>query len=279
VVNAVRVRSDVRVPNSDGIDIDRCRRVRISDCDIECGDDAISVKTCDEFSEYGSCEDVTVTGCTLSTRSSALVVGVDVSGTIRNVVFSSCVVRQSHRGLSVSAGTGGDIENVLFSDIVVRAQLFSPRWWGSGEAVMVRSAPWHGDVGQIRHIRFRNVLAHSESGVLIFGAAAGLVDDIVLDGVRVELERWTRWPDRRDLRPYLHGGGPFATTNPGIHVERAGRVVLRDCEIVFSGERRGGFGSAVARADSPGLVIENLIGDAARPDLPRIDEHAALTVG
>ncbi len=279
VINALRIRSDVRVPDSDGIAIDRCRRVRISDCDIECGDDAISLKTCDEWPEYGPCEDVTVTGCTLSTRSSALVVGVDVSGTIRNVIFSSCVVRQSHRGLSVSAGTGGDIENVLFSDIVVHAQLFSPRWWGSGEAIVVRSAPWHDEVGRIQHVRFRNVLAHSESGILIFAAEAGLVDDVVLDGVRVELERWTDWPDRRDLRPYVRGGGPYATATPGVHVERAGRVVLRDSEIAFRGERRNGFGSAVAQAESPGLVIENLVGEAARPSLPRVDEHAALTLG
>ncbi len=126
-VHALRIRSDPRVPNSDGIDLDRCARVRISDCDIDCGDDAISVKTCDEYPEYGPCEDITVTGCTLATRSSALVVGVDVSAPIRNVVFSSCIVRRAHRGLSVTIGTGahGHVENVLFSDIVIATQYYS----------------------------------------------------------------------------------------------------------------------------------------------------------
>ena len=143
LVHGLRIRTDPRVPNSDGIDLDQCTRVRISDCDIDCGDDAISLKTCDEYPQYGPCTDVTVTGCTLASRSSALVVGVDVSAPIRNVVFSSCVVRQAHRGLSVGVGTSahGQVENVLFSDIVVTTRYHSPRWWGGAEPIVVRAAP------------------------------------------------------------------------------------------------------------------------------------------
>lgn len=44
-ISGVRIRNDLRLPNSDGIDLDCCHRVRISDCDIVAGDDAISLKT------------------------------------------------------------------------------------------------------------------------------------------------------------------------------------------------------------------------------------------
>lgn len=280
-VHDVRIRADLRLPNSDGIDIDRCRRVRISDCDIECGDDAISLKTCDEWPEHGPCEDVTVTGCTIATRSSALVVGVDVSAPIRDVVFSSCVVRECQRGLSVSAGTGGDIENVLFSDIVVRTRLHSPAWWGAGEPIFVRSAPWHDDVGTIRHVRFRNILAHGEAGAVVVGAAPGLVDDVVLDGVRLELSRSTDWDQRRDLRPWDHANGdagqglePGLETGvvvPGFAVEQADRVVLRDCEVVWRGPDLDGFGSVVRSRATTGLVLDGVRGRAARPSVPDLD--------
>lgn len=272
-IHALRIRADPRMPNSDGIDIDRCRRVRISDCDIDCGDDAISLKTCDEWPQYGPCEDVIVTGCTLASRSSALVVGVDVSAPIRNVVFSSCVIRRSHRGLSVTTGTGVDgvIENVLFSDIIVQTQLYSDRWWGGGESIFVRAAAWHDEVGRIRNVRFRNILASGESGSVIYGERPGLVENIHLDGVRLEIGRHTDWPMRRDLRPAAGGGPHQPVVVPAIHVERAAEVRVSDCEIVWSGERRGDYGSVLTARDAPGLVLEDLRGSAARAGVVDID--------
>ena len=280
VIHGLRIRADVRVPNSDGIDLDRCRRVRISDCDIDCGDDGISLKTCDEWPQYGPCEDVTVTGCVVSSRSSALVVGVDVSAPIRNVVFSSCVVRRSHRGLSVSIGTGaeGCIDNVLFSDLIVQTQLYSPAWWGSGEPIFVRAAAWHDEVGRIRNVRFRNVLARAESGAVIWAERPGLISGVQLDGIRLELARHTDWPTRRDLRPAANGG-PHAVVAAGIHIERAADVRVRDCDIVWGGERLDGYGSVLWARDAPDLVVEGIRGHAARPGLPDLDLDIDLDGG
>jgi polygalacturonase len=58
ILHGVRVRGDLRIKNCDGIDIDACKRVRISDCDVSCPDDAISIKACREFQSYGACEDI-----------------------------------------------------------------------------------------------------------------------------------------------------------------------------------------------------------------------------
>ena len=280
-VRGLRIRADVRVPNSDGIDLDRCRRVRISDCDIECGDDAISLKTCDEWPEYGPCEDITVTGCVLSCRSSALVVGVDVSAPIRNVIFSSCIIRRSHRGMSVTIGTAaeGNVENVLFTDIVVDTQLYSEGWWGSAEPIFVRAAAWHDRVGAIHNIRFRNILARGESGALIWAERPGLIQDIHLDDVRLELGRTTDWPMRRDLRPAATGGGPEPCVVPAIHIERAADVRLSNCDIHWQGNDLRDYGPAVFASQAPGLVIERVRGTAARPGLPDLDTGPVLDRG
>lgn len=271
LVHGVRIRADVRLPNSDGIDLDRCRRVRINDCDIDTGDDGISLKTCDEFPEYGPCEQIIVTGCTVSSRSSALVVGVDVSAPIRDVVFSSCVVRHSHRGLSVSVGTAvaGVVENVLFSDLIVETQLYSPGWWGAAEPIFVRAAPWHDEVGGIRNIRFRNILARGEGGVVVYGAAPGLVQDVVLDGVRLEIACHTPWAGRRDLRPAANGG-PHDVVVPGVYVEQATGVEIRDSQVLWLGDRRDEYGSALVAVDAPGLVADGLRGSVARPGIPDV---------
>jgi hypothetical protein len=266
-IQGLRIRADVRLPNSDGIDLDRCRRVRISDCDIECGDDAISLKTCDEWPQYGPCEDITVTGCTLSTRSSALVVGVDVSAPIRNVVFSSCVIRHSHRGLSISTGTGADglIENVLFSNMIVETQLYSSGWWGSGEIIYVRAAAWHEESGRIRNVRFHNVLGRGEGGIVIYGERPGLVQDIGIDRVRLEIGRSTSWPMRRDLRPAAEGR-PHELAVPAVYVERATGVRLTDCDISWQGDALGDYTNAVWSREAPDLVLSDVRGRAASPD-------------
>ena len=272
LVHGLRIRGDVRLPNNDGIDLDRCRRVRVSDCDIATGDDAISLKTCDEWPEYGGCEDVTVTGCVLSSRSSALVVGVDVSAPIRNVVFSGCVITQAHRGLAVSIGTGdqGDIENVLFTDMIVHTRLFSENWWGSGEAIMVRAAAWHDGVGRVRDVRFRNVIARGESGVVVWAERDGLISDVRFDGVSVELARTTDWPARRDLRPAASGGGPYRVEVPGFFLHRATGTRIRDCDVRWAGERREEYSSALVAEHCPGLILDDFRGDAARPGVAAV---------
>ncbi len=106
---------------------------------------------------------------------------------------------------------------------------------------------------------------------MIFGAAAGLIDDVVLDGVRLELRRHTDWPARRDLRPWGEREPTPAGAVPGFHVERAAGVVLRDCEVVFAGGTRGDFSGAVTAVDASGLRIEGLRGPTITAD-PR-PEH------
>ncbi|MEK9863237.1 MAG: glycosyl hydrolase family 28 protein, partial [Verrucomicrobiota bacterium] len=44
-VHAVTIRNDEDGPNTDGINPDSCRNVRISDCDISVGDDCITIKS------------------------------------------------------------------------------------------------------------------------------------------------------------------------------------------------------------------------------------------
>ncbi|MEJ7664409.1 MAG: glycosyl hydrolase family 28 protein [Hymenobacter sp.] len=39
------------MPNSDGIDVDHSRRVRITNCHVESGDDAICLKNRREFAD------------------------------------------------------------------------------------------------------------------------------------------------------------------------------------------------------------------------------------
>jgi hypothetical protein len=265
-ISGIRIDTDLKYPNADGIDLDRCRQVRISDCEISSGDDAISLKTCEEFPEYGPTEDIVITNCTLQSTSSAIVIGVDAVDDIRNVVVSNCVIRSSHRGLSVNLGQEGNFENILFSDCIVETRHFAEDWWGHGEPIYVSAYPWHDRVGQIRNVRFCNILARSETGVHISAITADRIQGVVLENVRVELDRWSSWPGAEyDRRPYEGGQALYSHRISGFHIDTATDVTLRNCEVVW-GSRPDEFSHAIEAIDVEGLTIEGFRGEAAHSE-------------
>lgn len=266
LVSGLRIRNDLRLPNSDGIDLDRCRDVRISDCDIVAGDDGISLKTCEEFPDWGPCENVVISTCTITSTSSAVVVGVDAVAPIRNVVVTNCVIRSSNRGLSVNLGQAGDCENILFSHIICETRRFGDGWWGHGEPVYVAVRPWHQDVGRLRNVRFVDILARSENGVVVHGDTPDHIQGLLLQGVRVELARWTHWAgNTQDLRPSRTLGIREHPTS-GFFVENATDVTLRDCEVSWGGAPDPAqFRHALETRAVAGLVVEGMRGKSTDP--------------
>ncbi len=102
VIDGISILSDLGLVNSDGIDPDCSRNVRISNCLIEAGDDGICLKTRKEFAdEYGPCENITVTNCVIRSSCAALRIGTESFAPIRNAVFSNCIIHGSHRGIVI----------------------------------------------------------------------------------------------------------------------------------------------------------------------------------
>lgn len=275
VIHGIRIRNDLKLPNSDAIDLVNCRRVRISDCDVVSGDDAICIKTNRATQVYGACEDVTVTGCTLKSTSSALKIGTEIFSPVRNVVFDACVIRGTHRGLSVHVGDPGDVENVMFSNMTIGTRLFDERWWGRGEPIYISSTPRRneGSSGHIRHVRISNVLARSENGAMIRAEQPGWVEDVVLENVRIELSKTSKWDgSRQDFRPREGEGMPELPTN-GFTVHNAKKVSLRNCEVVWGENRPTYYAKAFSAEGAEELELSGFKGrDAHAAHAERIVE-------
>jgi polygalacturonase len=110
--------------NTDGVDIDSCRHVRISDSFFDTGDDAICLKSgkdADGRRVGRPTEDVAISNCTVRHGHGAVVLGSETSGGIRNVVASNMVAHGTDRGIRIKSGRGrgGVLENIRFDNWVI----------------------------------------------------------------------------------------------------------------------------------------------------------------
>lgn len=268
LVHGMRIYNDLKVPNCDGIDPDHCRNVRISDCHIEAGDDCIVIKTLSAYHAYGPSENITVTGCTLVSTSSALKIGTESCADLRNVVFDACVIRDSNRGLSIQLRDNGNVENILFSNMVIETRLFSDEWWGKAEPIYVTAlhrspaAP----LGHIRHVRFSNILCRGESGVFLAGSADSPLEDIALDNVRIEIDKTSKWPGgKQDWRPPDDSSRLIDHPTAGVYLKHARQVALRNVEVAWGANRPAYYGAALDQHHVEDLELVNFKGQSAHP--------------
>jgi len=109
----------------DGIDVDSCKNVRIEKCDINTGDDCISLKSGRGLNgaRLGKAtENVLITRCTMNGRRFACVgIGSETSGGVRDVNITHC--KMTSRTFSVyiktRIGRAGAIENIFGDDLTV----------------------------------------------------------------------------------------------------------------------------------------------------------------
>lgn len=125
-VSGLKINNGPADANTDGIDIDCCRNVTVSNCLIDTGDDAITLRghNAKLKDKARICENVVVTNCVVGSSSSVFRIGVG-NGTIRNAVFSNIVITRGGIGLHFQSsyspgGRGVAISNVTFRDIYAR---------------------------------------------------------------------------------------------------------------------------------------------------------------
>ena len=219
VIDGINLLNNLKIRNGDGIDLDHSKNVRICNCHITSGDDCICLKNRREYEAYGSCHDITVTNCVMTSRSCAIKIGSENMDSIYNVVFDNCVITRSNRGLGIQNRDEGTVTDVVFSNIQMDCQLWSDVWWGQAEPIYVTSYPrangnhkdanWRfpkgetkGRCGEVSRIFFNNITAVSENGCFVGGDEKGKVNNIYFNNVRLFNKKVTNYDGgQTDLRP------------------------------------------------------------------------------
>lgn len=271
VISGVSVLNSIKVRNSDGIDVDHSKNVRISDCNIVSGDDCICLKNRREFEQYGTCHDIVVSNCTMMSRSCAIKIGSENMDSIYNVLFNNCIIQRSNRGIGVQNRDEGTVTNVVFSNMILDCGLYSDVWWGKSEPIYVTSYPravgnhkdagWRfpkgateGRCGEVSKIWFKNVKCTTENGVFVGGDTPEKVNHIYFDDVDIDIVNTTPYPKGvYDKRPCV-GEGFVTDAVYAFYIDKASDIFINHCSMqVSDGAKAAGL---VKQVDVKQLKID-----------------------
>ncbi len=194
--------------NRDGIDVDCCRNVRISNCSVNSPwDDAICLKSSFALGYARATEMVTITNCLVSgsfvegtlldatfkrypantdvDRNGRIKFGTESNGGYKNITISNCVFDGCF-GLTILTVDGGTIEDVSISNITMRDTVGSPIFLRLGSRMR---GPAGVPVGAIRRVNISNVVSESEQSQIcsmIAGIPGHRIEDVKISNILIQ---------------------------------------------------------------------------------------------
>ena len=211
--------------NRDGIDLDCCRNVRLSNCSVNSPrDDGICPKSSYALGYKRMTENITITNCQVTgyvegtlldgrcipyptepngrTAIGHIKMGTESNGGFRNITISNCVLAYSH-GLALQAVDGAVIEDITISNITLRHISDAPIFIRNGRRLR---GPAGTAIGAIRRVKMDNVVVSDAGsgvggGILILGAPGHPVEDVTLTNIFVEYQGGGTAADAQRIAP------------------------------------------------------------------------------
>lgn len=195
--------------NRDGIDVDACKNVRISNCTVNSPfDDGICPKSSLALGYPRVTENVTITNCQVSgydegtlldgtykrafrnqngsfSPTGRIKFGTESNGGFKNITVSNCVFDYC-RGLALEAVDGALLEDVTISNITMRDISNSPLFLRLGRRL--RGPKETTTVGALRRIIISNVVVYNADpkyASIISGIPGHPIEDVLLSNIRI----------------------------------------------------------------------------------------------
>jgi hypothetical protein len=171
-VQVTRLNIRTTQTNGDGIDVDSTTHVRIEDCDIDTGDDCISLKSgrgAQAMAEHQPTSDIYIARCTLGSKFAGVGIGTEMSGGVSDVRIENCKFTHGDNAIFLKSrlGRGGYIQNISVDKIDTSSKTcLGINLINKG---IVGADPVLGSAGipAMRNISVSNVTIHS--GILVDG--------------------------------------------------------------------------------------------------------------
>ena len=245
--------------NRDGMDIDCCRNVRVSNCSVNSPwDDGICLKSSFGLGFARACEDVTITNCFVSgsfaegtlldgtykafpaevkvPHTGRIKFGTESNGGFRRITISNCVF-DGCRGLALESVDGAILEDVTITNLSMRDIIEGPIFIRLGARMR---GPEGVQVGAARRIMISNIVvsnATSPQSSSITGIPGHPVENIKLSNILVEhrgggtIEQAALQPQENEQKypePNMFGVLPAQ----GFYLRHVNGVEMNDVKIM-----------------------------------------------
>ncbi len=194
--------------NRDGMDIDCCRNVRLSNCSVNSPwDDAIVLKSSFGLGYARSTEMVTITNCFVTggyeegtlldatmkrlpaerrpDRTGRIKCGTESNGGFKNITISNCVF-DTCQGLALETVDGALLEDIAITNITMRDIVSSPIFLRLGSRMR---GPAGVPVGKLRRVSISNIVSSNSASRLaciISGIPGYEIEDVKLSDIYLQ---------------------------------------------------------------------------------------------
>ncbi|MGQ9690974.1 MAG: hypothetical protein ACUVQY_06910 [Thermoproteota archaeon] len=246
---------------ADGIDPDGCKDLRISNCIIETGDDALVFYSMNWFGPALPCENITVSNCRLTSALSAIKFSDGNMNCIRNVTIDNCVVVGANRGIAFMNFDGGYVSNVVLANLVIDCARHDWFWWGDGDPIhfnIKRRSEVHrgvkpetdAPVSSIRSVHIKNIIARGKGSSICNGHPDSWLKDITIESLKLYIS--------------LDPKAPYEKAAHCLRFQWAENLKLKDMEVFWVEPESLTWESVLYLNEIKGLVLDGFKGRQAK---------------
>jgi len=194
--------------NRDGMDIDCCRNVHVSNCMVNSPwDDAIVPKSSYALGEPRSTENLTISNCYVTGayqlgtlldgtfrkfppgekvgHTGRIKLGTESNGGFKNIAISNCVF-EGCRGLALETVDGALLEDIAITNITMRDIVTAPIFMRLGARMR---GPKDAQIGQLRRMLISNIVVSNASAQqcsILSGIPGHNIEDVQIGNVYVQ---------------------------------------------------------------------------------------------
>jgi len=248
--------------NRDGIDVDACKNVRISNCSVNSPfDDGICPKSSFALGYARATENVTITNCQVSgydegtfldgtykrdfknqngtfSPTGRIKFGTESNGGFKNITITNCVFEYC-RGLALETVDGALLEDVTINNITMRNISNSPIFLRLG--FRGRGPKETTTVGALRRIIISDIVVYNADpkyASIISGIPGHSIEDVRLSNIRIysrgggtKEQAALEPPEKQDTYPEPTMFGELPTY--GFFVRHVKGLEMRDVEVSY----------------------------------------------
>jgi polygalacturonase len=245
----------------DGIDIDCCRNVRVSNCFVNSPwDDAICPKSSYALGYNRATENMTITNCYVAgsyelgtmfdgtykkfgpdvprlARNGRIKCGTESNGGFKNITISNCVF-DGCMGLALESEDGALCEDIAISNITMRDVVSAPLFWRLG--ARLRGPRESTKVGTLQRIVVDNLVSYNTAphiSSILSGISGSPIRDVKISNVYIQHRGGSSADDARIVMPEnadkYPDPGMFGPTTPsqGFFLRHVTNLEMSHVEI------------------------------------------------